>query len=143
MDVATLQNILLHTFSTDGATRNAAEEAVSHLGMHPNSVLLLLEIAVDAKCERGIRQASSIVLKNLLQKHWDNSHEETFTFPVEARDQYRPCILQAFFQLEDSSLRNILSECFNTVARVDFPVGSWSGLPPQLIHYIHRQIGPR
>lgn len=71
MDVTALHNILLHTFSNDGAARKAAEDAVAGLHTVPGSVQLLIQITVEASVTREIRQAAAVSLKNLVQKYWE------------------------------------------------------------------------
>lgn len=71
MDVNQLHSILLHTFSSDTEHRKNAEIAIENLHSIPNSLSLLLQIAITEQAEREVRQAAAINLKNLVQKHWE------------------------------------------------------------------------
>ena len=73
MDVVSLHNILLHTFSNDDTARKAAEDAVAGLHTVPGSVQLLIQITVEVSVTREIRQAAAVSLKNLVHKYWEGA----------------------------------------------------------------------
>nr|CCA27015.1 conserved hypothetical protein [Albugo laibachii Nc14] len=126
MDVNQLHSILLHTFSSDTEHRKNAEIAIANLHSIPNSLSLLLQIAITEQAEREVRQAAAINLKNLVQKHWEgeeqgdsNIHVSPFseTEKVAARQN----ILEALLVSIDTSLRSLFAEIFSIIARLDFP----------------------
>ncbi|CEG35371.1 ran binding protein 7 [Plasmopara halstedii] len=139
MDVASLHNILLHTFSNDEAARKAAEEAVASLHTVPGSVQLLLQITVEQSVTREIRQAAAVSLKNLVQKYWEGADgpEGQWVQVISPADKVlgRQNGLEALLVAQDSSIRSLLAETVAYIARFDFPE-SW----PTLIDDICKNV---
>lgn len=139
MDVASLHNILLHTFSNDEAARKAAEEAVAGLHTVPGSVQLLLQITVEATVTREIRQAAAVSLKNLVHKYWEGADgpEGQWVQVISPADKVlgRQNSLEALHVAHDSSIRSLLAETVAYIARFDFP-DSW----PTLIDDICKNV---
>jgi len=126
MDSATLHHILLHTFSNDNAARKSAEEAVNNLHQARGSLVLLVQLTTNNEVQREIRQAAAVSLKNLVQKHWEGVHQpdETYLsiFPDLDKEEYKKYIFEGLLTTQDTSLRSLLAESVNTIARLDFPV---------------------
>lgn len=126
MDVTTLHNILLHTFSNDDAARKAAEDAVANLHTVRGAVLLLIQIAVEQTVAREIRQAAAVSLKNLVQKYWEGDEDTTgqwsAVIPADEKAVSRQNALEALLVTHDNSIRSLLAETVSYIARFDFPV---------------------
>ena len=127
MDIPTLHNILLHTFSTNEADRNAAENALQTLHEQRRSLSLLVELAQNEKdIQREIRQAAAVSLKNVVQKYWPNAVEadgsEHVFLPEEDKQVYKSYILEGYMGIQDNSIRALLVETIHIIARADFPV---------------------
>ena len=138
MDLAKLHNILLHTYSQDNALRKQAEEAISSLPSVPDSLILLLQLlsgSTESTVQREIRQAAAIATKNLIQKQWrimDESNTDPNAVATDVnsgmrglsengKQVLRPAILKCLFDEHDSSVRSLLAEAINFIARHDFP----------------------
>lgn len=107
-----MQQILLHTYSTDAALRKQAEDAIANLPSQPQSLMLLLQVLSPNQVTpvpREIRQAAAIACKNLIQKQWiivgendgedPNSVASDFTTGIQGysqneKQQYRVGVLQ-------------------------------------------------
>ncbi|RLN05666.1 hypothetical protein BBJ28_00014502 [Nothophytophthora sp. Chile5] len=139
MDVASLHNILLHTFSNDDAARKAAEDAVAGLHNVRGAVLLLIQITVEASVTREIRQAAAVSLKNLVQKYWEGAEgpEAQWVQVISPEDKAlgRQNGLEALLVSQDSSIRSLLAETVAYIARFDFP-DTW----PTLIEDICKNV---
>uniref|UniRef100_M4BHV7 Importin N-terminal domain-containing protein n=1 Tax=Hyaloperonospora arabidopsidis (strain Emoy2) TaxID=559515 RepID=M4BHV7_HYAAE len=125
MDVTSLHNILLHTFSNDEVARKAAEDAVAGLHTVPGSVQLLVQITVEASVTREIRQAAAVSLKNLVQKYWEGADGPggKWIQIIDPADKAlgRQNALEALLVSQDSSIRSLLAETVAYIARFDFP----------------------
>ncbi|KAF0718506.1 Aste57867_1650 [Aphanomyces stellatus] len=136
MDMPTLHNILLHTFSTDAEARKAAEEAIKNLHTARGSIVLLVQLLSSDDVQREIRQAAAISLKNIVQKHWEpfDGQDEgaaPSAFPDSDKDEYRTFILEGLFAATDNSIQALLVECVSIIAREDFPE-KWPHLVDQI-----------
>lgn len=125
MDVASLHNILLHTFSNDDAARKAAEDAVANLHTVRGAVLLLIQIAVEQSVAREIRQAAAVSLKNLVHKYWEGVEDAqgnwSTLIPEDEKAVSRQNALEALLVTHDNSIRALLAETVAYIARFDFP----------------------
>ncbi|KAI9916555.1 hypothetical protein PsorP6_017026 [Peronosclerospora sorghi] len=139
MDVASLHNILMHTFSNDDVARKAAEDAVAGLHTVPGSVQLLIQITVEESVTREIRQAAAVSLKNLVQKYWEGTDgpEGQWVHVISPADKVlgRQNGLEALLVSQDSSIRSLMAETVAYIARFDFPE-SW----PTLIDEICKNV---
>ncbi|TMW66813.1 hypothetical protein Poli38472_014125 [Pythium oligandrum] len=138
MDAQQLHNILLHTFSTDNAARQAAEAQIANLHNVRGSLLLLIQITVEESVAREIRQAAAVSLKNLVNRYWEGDHvngEFVRVIPEDERAVSRQNALEALFVTHDNSLRSLLAETVSYIARIDFPE-NW----PNLIEVIVQNI---
>jgi hypothetical protein len=132
MDIPTLHNILLHTFSNDANARNAAEDALGKLHTARGSIVLLVQLVSNAEVQREIRQAGAVALKNMVQKHWEDVEPPLVSaFSSSDKEEYRKYILEGLLMMADRSLRSLLAEAVNQIARVDFPK-QWPGLVAEI-----------
>ncbi|KAF1787789.1 Armadillo-type fold [Phytophthora cactorum] len=127
MDVASLHNILLHTFSNDEAARKAAEEAVAGLHTVPGSVQLLIQITVEASVTREIRQALP-----------SDGPEGQWMQVISPADKAlgRQNGLEALLVSQDSSIRSLLAETVATLRASTSRYDSW----PTLIDDICKNV---
>ncbi|RHY59605.1 hypothetical protein DYB34_002793 [Aphanomyces astaci] len=137
MDIQTLHNILLHTFAVDTDARKAAEAALLNLHTVRGSIVLLMQLISNLEVQKEIRQAAGIQLKNIVSKHWegqaqaDDSYLSPFTF--EDKLEYRKYIMEGLLTtgVDDRSIRSLLAEAVNQIARIDFPM-KWPGLVEEI-----------
>lgn len=134
MELSQLQDILLHTYSTDNGLRKQAEHVIEQLPRQSNSVFLLLQLLQNLNLAREIRQAGAIAMKNIIQKQWvfddkekNVNHPYLVGIPENDKVNYRQCVLQSVLKEEDTSVRSLMIEGLNTIVRADYPE-KWNSL---------------
>ncbi|ETV94333.1 hypothetical protein H310_11980 [Aphanomyces invadans] len=137
MDIQTLHNILLHTFAVDAEARKAAEAALQNLHTVRGSIVLLMQLISNVDVQKEIRQAAGIQLKNIVSKHWEGETQPdrsvVCVFTFEDKLEYRKYIMEGLLTtgVDDRSIRSLLAEAVNQIARIDFPF-KWPGLVEEI-----------
>ncbi|CAK4072653.1 unnamed protein product [Aphanomyces euteiches] len=141
MDVQTLHNILLHTYAVDTEARKAAEAALENLHTVRGSIVLLMQLISNVEVQKEIRQAAGIQLKNIVSKHWEGETQAdrsvVCVFSFDDKMEYRKFIVEGLLttHVDDRSVRSLLAEAVNQIARIDFPY-QWPGLVEEITQNI-------
>lgn len=136
--ILAVQQVLQNTYAPNREIQKQAEQQLLQLENVKSFLLVLLQIALDDKVDIHIRQASSVYIKNYVQKRWFIRDEEEKKKMPEILDddkaQFKKMIVDAIVQAHPS-LRGSLCVALNHVAQFDFPQ-QWPNLIADIMKYM-------
>eukprot|EP00501_MAST-03F_sp_TOSAG23-6_P000301 GSMAST32.ASY1.ANO1.308.1 assembled CDS len=139
-----LSDKLLHTLSTDKATRDAAESylnSVSHHAGFPVLVLKMVEVTNGADVKsKSLRQSAAVLFKNTISKRWapDEDSEKENSPIVDADRNVIKTILVNLMCHVPQIIQRQLSASITIISKTDFP-DKWNSLLPELVSKFNTQ----
>jgi len=136
-----LSQALSATLSPDKAMREAAETHLIGLRKTAGQIVVLLQVISAADgVQRELRQAAAIMLKNAIRQHWEPRGDaakagDVGIFPAD-RAVLKENLLAVLVRETDNSVRNLVVEGINEVARCDLIKGEWPTLLPEVMGHL-------
>ncbi|MCO5588834.1 hypothetical protein L7F22_042794 [Adiantum nelumboides] len=134
-----LLNCLNATLDVDSGTRKAAEDALTTAATQPGYGVALAKLIVDKALPLGLRQISSVVLKQYVKHHWQEGEESYVPPTVSAEDKV--IIRTLLLQMVDDSygkIRTAVGMAVASIASFDWPE-EWPELMDFLLRYLNEQ----
>ncbi|XP_073131458.1 uncharacterized protein [Henckelia pumila] len=123
----------------DHQVRTFAETSLQQVSSQSGFGVALASIAANRNLSFGLRQISSVLLKQYIKKHWSED-EEGFEHPVVSSDE-KSSIRGILLSLLDDPHKKIctaVSVAVSTIAQYDWP-DDWPDLAPFLLSLINDQ----
>ena len=91
----------------------------------------------DAAVGREVRQSAAIAFKNIAKLHWEPVGRITRAecVPDPAKPALRDLLFQVLLAEGDKSVRDLLAESVNQLARCDYPT-KWPRLLPEALAHV-------
>mmetsp|Transcript_14565 Transcript_14565/g.24395 ORF Transcript_14565/g.24395 Transcript_14565/m.24395 type:complete len:1052 (+) Transcript_14565:145-3300(+) len=124
MNADGLANVLKHTYIGDDQQRRAAEAAIKKYERMQGYPGTLLQIVVMDRFPFPVRQSATILLKNMVVRHWTvkkKLHENSIVIGEKDRGVIKRNLLEAIVTQSRQQIRVQLLECLHQVCRTDFP----------------------
>jgi exportin-2 (importin alpha re-exporter) len=123
---------LERSLSSDRATRQAAEAALSSAAGNPGFTGALLQVVSGGGAAAPAQIAAAVYFKNHVTRQWDVAEGDADPIAPAERDAVRGGIVALMLGAQASAVRELLLEAVAVIARVDFPE-RWPGLLPELV----------
>jgi hypothetical protein len=117
------------------AQRHQAEAAIETLPTVEGGPGALLQIvSAQGQVAREVRQAAAIAFKNITKNHWEPLGRTVAAacVPGPSKPPLRDLLFQVLLVEADKSVRDLLAESVNQIARCDYP-HQWPSLLPEVL----------
>lgn len=130
-----LRELIVQLFSTDNATRKAAEAQIKAVETQPGFPVLLLTfitrlVGATGSQEVAIRQSAAVLFKNLVKNHWQPEDDDKIIAPAD-KDVVKVHLVELMCTAPQD-VQKQLAEAVTLISKHDFPA-KWSTLLPQLV----------